>query len=397
MGELVLRELRAEDVDATAELLAARGDAADAVDFRLVLEDRDAGPGWVAVVVDGDRVVSTAMLMDETLRVGRPGEDAVDLPVGQVELVATDPEYEGRGLVRRLMGWAHERSRQRGHLAQVMIGIPFFYRQFGYAYAMPQPRWRTLAAPVPPAPGVTVRAATEADIPAMHALQEAVPADVRMPHSAACWRWLVHRDGTDQLVAERDGRVVGTARVVPPPEDVAIGELAAVDAEAAYALLTHVAAAGPVVAERPGTPAGDAVDALLAPPSEVDPKHWWYYARVEDLGSLLLALEPLLVSRLPADAKPVDLLISSFRSHVRFTIGPDGIGGLTRGGPEQAPLGKGGCGVPPDALPGLVLGPYGALGLEERLPDCYLGPTRELMGTLFPPMRSDLLTYYLPA
>src|SRR6478752_6206106 len=71
--------------------------------------------GWdaCAVVVDGDRVVSTATLLDETVRVG----DVV-LPAGQVELVATDTAYEGRGLVRALMVWAHDRSRDRGHLLQ---------------------------------------------------------------------------------------------------------------------------------------------------------------------------------------------------------------------------------------------------------------------------------------
>ena len=74
----------------------------------------------------GDRVVSTATLLDETLWVRHPA-GLVELPAGQVELVATDRAYEGRGLVRALMGWAHERSRARGHLVQVMIGIPYFF------------------------------------------------------------------------------------------------------------------------------------------------------------------------------------------------------------------------------------------------------------------------------
>ena len=40
--------------------------------------------------------------------------------------------------------------------------------------------------------------------------------------------------------------------------------------------------------------------------------------------------------------------------------------------------------------------PDGALGLEERLPDCWLGRQRDLMAALFPPMTSDVLTFYLP-
>jgi len=419
---LVLRGLREADLDQTAALLASRGDESDAVDLRLVVADGDAGFDGVAVVVDGDRVVSTAALLDETLHLG-----GVAIPAGQVELVATDPEYEGRGLVRDLMAWAHRRSRDRGHLAQVMIGIPYFYRQFGYSYAIPMHRWRRLATepaahpPVadgvtvrrantahpPAADGVTVRRATAADIPAMHALQEATRGDgaqLRMPHSAACWRWLVARDGTHQLVASRGGATVGTARLVPPPEAAVLGELAASDPDAALALVAHgrAAAGGErlVVQERPGTVAGDAVEPLLAPPSEVDPKRDWYYARIEDFAALLRHLEPLLVWRLAAAGladRGHELLISSFRSHVRLTIGQSGITSLTAGGPEQAPGAKGGCGVPPDALPGLVFGPYGALGLEQRLPDCYLGGRRELMAALFPPVGANLLTFYLPA
>jgi len=56
---------------------------------------------------------------------------------------------------------------------------------------------------------------------------------------------------------------------------------------------------------------------------------------------------------------------------------------------------KGGSGLAAEDVPGLILGPHGALGLEERAPDCHLGRQRELMAALFPPVTSDLLTFYL--
>jgi hypothetical protein len=43
-----------------------------------------------------------------------------------------------------------------------------------------------------------------------------------------------------------------------------------------------------------------------------------------------------------------------------------------------------------------LFGPHGALGLEASVPDVMLGRQRDLMGSLFPPMRADLLTFYLP-
>ncbi|WP_249522206.1 GNAT family N-acetyltransferase, partial [Modestobacter marinus] len=167
-------------------MLIERGEPADALDQRLVVEDPDTGWEATAVVLDGDRVVSTATLLAESVRL----EDVV-LPAGQVELVATDRAYEGRGLVRALMGWAHERSAARGDLVQVMIGIPYFYRLFGYEYAIDVPPARPLAGA--PAPVPRLRPATPADLPALARWQEAAQAgaDVAMPPPAARLRGLL--------------------------------------------------------------------------------------------------------------------------------------------------------------------------------------------------------------
>ena len=136
-GGLTLRPAQPNDLDQIGALLTARGDAADAEDHALVMADPNGGWESCAVVTDGARVVSTLTLLDEELRLAVPGTDAVlALPAGQVELVATDPQYEGRGLVRALMAWGHERSARRGHVVQVMVGIPYFYRLFGYSYAI---------------------------------------------------------------------------------------------------------------------------------------------------------------------------------------------------------------------------------------------------------------------
>jgi predicted N-acetyltransferase YhbS len=405
-GGLVLRTATPADLPQAAELLVARGEPADGTDLHLVASTD--GLDGIAVVVEGDRVVSTATLLDEVVHVGGPGDlPAVAVPAGQVELVATDRAYEGRGLVRALMRWAHDRSRDRGHLLQVMIGIPNFYRQFGYAYAMPIPPWQRLAT----APGVRasspgdveVRRATLGDVPAMDALQADAQggADVRMPHSPSCWRWLVERDGSEQWLAERAGGPVGVARVVPGEDagdTTLIAELAAADDEAALALVAAAAGSGgggPVeLQRRASTPA--ALDAVLVPPEEPSE---WYYGRIERLGPLLAHLAPVLQARLLAAGLADgdhEVLLSSWRSHVRFTIGRSGFRLLADGGPEQAPVSKGGSGVPPDGLAPLLLGPHGAVGLEERLPDCLLGRQRELMAALFPPVAADLLTFYTP-
>jgi predicted N-acetyltransferase YhbS len=395
-GGLVLRTGTPEDLDQIGELLTTRGEAADALDHRLVVEDAEAGWSSCAVVVDGSRVVSTATLLDETLVLG-----GVLIPAGQVELVATDREYEGRGLVRALMGWAHRRSADRGHLAQVMIGIPYFYRQFGYSYALPIPATRKLTGTPPDAPGHTVRRATAGDIPTMAALQDQAQrgADLRMPHSAACWRWLVARTGSEQWLVERNGMAVATGRTTPPEEGLRLAEVAAVDEAAAYALVRHASERGngePEVTERPGTVAGDAYAPLLGPaPDSCE----MYYARVADPAALLEHLRPVLSTRLASTTELAnsegEALISFFRSHVRFKYRDGVVGPVTAGGTMQAPGAHGGAGVAPDLVPSLLFGPLGMAGLTRLHPDVYPGPNAALMRALFPPVHSDLLTFYL--
>lgn len=399
---VVVRTATPSDLDEIAELLVRRGEVADGIDLRLVAGDADEGLDAVLVAVHEGRIVSTATLLTETWRVAE-----VVLPAGQIELVATEPEFEGRGLVRSLVDLAHDRSRARGDVLQVMIGIPFFYRQFGYVYSLPIPHTRDLVDPPTAPDGVRVRDAAPGDLATLAALQWQVQRDVpvSMPHSPACWRWLVARDGSTEWIAERDGIPLATCRALPPDEGLVLGEVAG-SADGIDALLAHAvdvasaAVEGPptvAVMDRPGTGVQATLDPRLAPVDRPDASRHWYYLRVERLAPVLAALAPVLERRWRASGLDAhDLLLSSYRSHVRMAFGPHGVGPVREGGALQAPVGAGGSGVAPDAIAPLLFGPYGALGLEERHADVLLGRQRDLMAALFPPIASDLLTFYLP-
>ncbi|MCL3863270.1 GNAT family N-acetyltransferase [Actinotalea sp. K2] len=407
-GGLVLRGAGPADLEQIGALLVARGEPVDALDHELVVRDPDAGWSSCAVVVDGDRVVSTATLLDEELRLGE-----VRLPAGQVELVATDEEYEGRGLVRVLMGWAHDLSAARGHELQVMIGIPYFYRLFGYEYAVEMaqtPRVRrdagsgtgvragTAVAHEPP----RLRRAVEADIPATTALQEAAQQgfDVAVPHSPPRRRWLLAHDGSTTWVVERDGRVVATGRTTPPDGGLLLADAAAADTEAAHELLRGVAALAPEddvrVVDRVGTVTGDAWAGLLDGHREQSEQ---YYVRLPDAARVLDLLRPVLWRRLVdagLDRTGREIVVSTYGAHHRIPVGPEGLGPVTSGGPMQDPGDHGGAGVAPDHLGALLFGDQGIEGLTSRRPDVYPGPDRELFATLFPPLTADVLSYYLP-
>ncbi|APU43674.1 GNAT family N-acetyltransferase [Streptomyces sp. TN58] len=397
-GGLVLRPARPTDLDQIGALLTARGEPDDAVDHRLVVTDPDAGLSACAVVVDGDRVVSTATLLDEELRIG-----GIRLPAGQVELVATDAEYEGRGLVRALMDWAHARSAARGHLVQAMIGIPYFYRLFGYEYAIDIPQVLDVNT-LPPGDGsaTLLRTARPSDIASMAALQASAQNgfDVTMPHSAACWRWLLDHESSNLMVLERDGAVVATARTTPPGDEVLVAEAAAHDAAAARDLLRGVAALAPGdpirIVHRAGTVTGDAWQEFADHQPRAGAEQ--YYIRIPDAAALLDRLRPLLWQRLTKagiDRTGQDIVISTFGAHHRIPVLPDGLGPVTTGGPMRSPGTAGGAGVAPDHLAALLFGPHGMQGLSRIRPDVYAAD-EELFEALFPPVTADVLSYYLP-
>ncbi len=125
----------------------------------------------IFVVVDPakqDKLVSATMLIPHNWRY----ED-IPLKVGRPELVATDPEYRERGLVRASFEAVHERSAALGHQMQVITGIPYFYRKFGYTMALDLGQHASyplgvMADAAPDyQPAFTLRSATADDIPDM--------------------------------------------------------------------------------------------------------------------------------------------------------------------------------------------------------------------------------------
>ena len=86
------------------------------------------------VIVDpskNDRIVSALLLVPQVWCYGQ-----IEFGVGRLELIATHKEYRHKGLVRALMTTAQQRSEALGHLMQAIMGIPNYYRQFGYGMAV---------------------------------------------------------------------------------------------------------------------------------------------------------------------------------------------------------------------------------------------------------------------
>ena len=77
------------------------------------------------------RIASFIGLVSQTWNYG-----GVFLGCGQPEAIVTHPDYRRHGLVKRQMEVIHDLSAARGELVQVIWGNPWYYRQFGYEYAL---------------------------------------------------------------------------------------------------------------------------------------------------------------------------------------------------------------------------------------------------------------------
>lgn len=135
--DLTLRWATPEDADQLAEFnLAIHSDDPDNPELFLRYWTHDLMRGnhpttsaddFTVVVTPENRIVSSLVLISQTWTYG-----GIPVDVGRPELVATLPEYRRRGLVRLQMDAVHAKSAARGEMMQVITGIPWYYRQFGY-------------------------------------------------------------------------------------------------------------------------------------------------------------------------------------------------------------------------------------------------------------------------
>lgn len=140
---LILRRASVEDADALADINSRMhsDDGPDKPTPGIAAWIRDLVTKPHPTLVPGDftiveetstgRIVSTLCLIPQTWMY-----EGIEFGVGRPELVCTLPEFRKRGLVRVQMEEVHKWSGERGHFAQTITGIPYFYRQFGYELAL---------------------------------------------------------------------------------------------------------------------------------------------------------------------------------------------------------------------------------------------------------------------
>lgn len=173
---------------------------------------------WVVVDPEkDDKIVSALIHIPQMWQYA-----GIEFPVGRIELVATDTDYRRRGLVRELMNVVHQRSADMGHLVQSIKGIPWFYRQFGYAMAINMDSGVSVPFNAVPAlkdgddPQFTLRPAQEADIPLLMKydkwlIERSLVATVR---TEEIWRYQLTGQHPESIV-NGDFHIIQTQSGVP--------------------------------------------------------------------------------------------------------------------------------------------------------------------------------------
>jgi predicted N-acetyltransferase YhbS len=353
------------------------------------------------------KIVSSLCLIPWTWRY----ED-VEIPAGEMGIVGTLENYRGRGLIRAQAELFKQRLRQRGCLLSQIQGIPYFYRQFGYEYAIPLERWLMLEIrhiPEQSEPAFTFRQATVEDISTLMRLYDEAAQDlaIHAVRDEATWQYLLtHAAGTETerdtwVVEDAGGQIAGYVCVPHHHfgEELAVSEVSRLSFDAALATLNHLKRLT-VERKKPGIRFNLPIDCTLAQVARsLDARDGGAYAwqiHVPDMVALLRAIAPVLERRIAASSLAgltCDVCICLYRETIllRFEAGKlmeTANAGLTAWHEEPIRL-------PPLQFIPLVLGHRTWQELHDAYPDVNVEPkSRVLVDTLFPKTTSFIYTIY---
>lgn len=92
----------------------------------------DFDPANCFVIADeNDQIVAHAMLVPRQLQIGLS-----QLPTAEIAVMGVQEAYRGRGYAHTLLDALHQRATERGDVLGLIFGIPNFYEQWQYEYAV---------------------------------------------------------------------------------------------------------------------------------------------------------------------------------------------------------------------------------------------------------------------
>lgn len=343
-------------------------------------------------------VVSSLCLIPWRLRYG-----AATLPVGEMGIVGTDEAYRNRGLVRVQVDYFRRRLAAHGCVLSLIQGIPFYYRQFGYTYALTLEggvlvNGRGLPAPIGPA--FSFRRAGEADLTALAALYEQWTAgnlDLYAVRDERTWRYLLGPMQASEaatewwLIETAGGEPAGYLRL-PVNQfgaELAVYEVSQLSYAAALATL-HQLVAWAAERGQPGVRLNLPDQSLLVQLARSlgghDLGRYAWQVAIPDITDFFMAIIPELEWRLEASPQFAgwsgELPINLYRSGAVLHFSEGNL--LVTGAKGKA---NGPINFPPDAFTPVALGWRSLDEVMRLFPDVHVdGALRPVFDVLFPRM-----------
>lgn len=334
----------------------------------------------------------------------------VALRAAEMGVVGTLEEYRGRGLQRALNARFGELLRAGGYDLSHIQGIPYFYRQFGYEYALPLEAWwrlETHMLPVEPPAGYRCRPACLDDLPTLvHRYDEAAAAlDIAALRDEATWRYLLgpalatETAADTWLVCDPAGAPIGYFRVARQGfgDGLIVAEASLLSPDAALAALATLRRltlehAKPFA--RLNLPAETALVVVGRSLGAYDGSAYGWQIRLPDPLALLGKLAPVFERRLAASSYAGlshDLVIDLYRQQLALRF-VDGRLAVVEAAAPGAPAD---LRLPPQLLAPLLFGHRSLDEIAPMYPDAFTpGQTRPLIDTLFPKLRAWLYQPY---
>lgn len=336
--------------------------------------------------------------------------EGVTLKAGEMGIVGTAQEYRRRGLIHALDRHFKTLLRDGEYDLSHIQGIPYFYRQFGYDYAIPLERgWRLEPHQIPDAAGsrYRFRLATVDDIPVLaHLYDQAAGAlSISAMRNEAIWRYLLeHTPKTDTarefwLIEDSDGAPAGywVIELHGFGTGLNICETSALSQPLGAEIvlfLKQLAAhrAKPYI--RFNLPARSTLIQIARAWGAQDLGTYAWQIHIPDIPRLLRKLAPVLERRIAASPYAnltQDVVLSFYRRTVMLRFSKGSLVGV-----EEADPGEG-CDIqiPPDVFTPLVLGYRNREELASARHDLSIdGQACYLIDTLFPKVPSFIYTIY---
>jgi predicted N-acetyltransferase YhbS len=405
-GGFILRRAGESDMRQILEHVESVHGRDTAVYFQRLLDyypGFHAGDNLIAADEATGRVVSHMCLYQS-----RCVLSGTELPVGHMGFVGTRPEHRNRGLIRRLNALYEERVWEYSLPLLVIAGIPYFYRTFGYEYAIPLRHMLTMPLQAALAPRGT--GAELCRIEKVNADSFGAYLECRQQRNAHLdlYHKLSHQDcafftsgvlgeeeALEMYLLRKDGRAVGFFQVTTAWSSLEVRELWLEHRDMLPAVLRFAGELArewklPLVLEHPSAPTLAAELETLAGQAFHRPYAW--YVRIPSLKRFLEVVGPALEKRLDG---------SGFRGltgGVRVGCYREGFELVFEDGrlAEVKELGRDAldnlhASIPPLVVNQLLVGYRTLDELRQIYPDVQYDPTKkQLVEALFPKLRANL-------